>query len=49
LGVLGAERLAAEADEAAAHAVGETMVAASRVMDRAEISELRSHGEFLLK
>ena len=43
LGVLGAERLAAEADEAATHAVGETIVAAIGVMDGAGFSELRSH------
>src|SRR5712692_3878188 len=41
--VLGAERLAAQADQAAAHAVGEAMVAASRVVDGAGFSELRSH------
>jgi hypothetical protein len=49
LGVLGAERLAAEADEAAAHAVGEAIVAARRVMDGAGFSELRSHWWFPLE
>jgi len=43
LGVLGAERLAAEADEAAAHAVGETIVAASGVRDGTGFSELWGH------
>ena len=43
MGVLGAERLGAEADEATAHAVGEAIVAAPRVMDRAGFSESRSH------
>ena len=43
LGVPGAERLVAEADEAAAHAVGETEVAASGVVHGAGLSELRSH------
>jgi len=46
LGVLRAERLAAEADEAATHAVGEAIVAASRVIDGAGFSELLSHGWF---
>ena len=43
LRVPGAERLAAEADEAATHAVGEAIVAASRVVDGAGFSELLSH------
>src|SRR5882762_2840325 len=46
LGVLGAERLGAEADEAATHAVGEAIVAAIGVMHRAGFSELRSHWWF---
>ena len=43
LGVLGAERLGAKADQAATHAVGEAIVAAIGVMDGAGFSELRSH------
>src|SRR6266849_4707773 len=43
LGMLGGERLAAEADQATTHAVGEAKVAASRVIDGAGFSELRSH------
>ena len=43
LRVLRAERLSAEADEAATHAVGEAKVAASRAIDGAGFSELRSH------
>jgi hypothetical protein len=38
LGVLGAEGLAGEADEAATHAVGEAVVATSRVVDGAGLS-----------
>ena len=49
LSVLGAERLGAEADEAAAHAVGEAVVAASRVIDGAGFSELLGHCRFPLK
>jgi len=43
LRVPGTERLAAEAEQAATHAVGEAIVAASRVVDGAGFSELRSH------
>jgi hypothetical protein len=49
LGVLGAERLAAEAEQAATHAVGEAMAAAGRVIDGAGLSELLSHGWFPMK
>ena len=46
VGVLGAKRLAAEADQPATHAVGETKVAAIGVVDGAGFSELRSHWWF---
>ena len=43
LGVLGAERLGAKADESAPHPIGEAMVTAIGVMDGAGFSGLRSH------
>ena len=44
VGVLGAERLVAKAEQAATHAIGEAMVASSRVIDGAGFSELLGHG-----
>ena len=46
MGVLGAVGLAAEAEQAAAHAIGEAMVATSGVIDGAGFSELLGHGWF---